>query len=295
MDLHHRIQFHHGINLLLVYTIYKQFQGDPFSRLSNSKYPRLTLECFLTFVMVFLPLAYLWLPFTKGSYGMGSGPSSALCWIKDVEKDCKTIQPYSQIVYTETFLIAIACVLHILFTIGIAVAFCRLAHTYRGMKNKHIKNVRDVLLLMCFLLTSVVFDSPAVVFLSVKIGEDVSETHSFWMFSAVGPPISMLIYPIGFLFYLYSAKKFKWSSIKRAAEEWKISCGCKRKQKRARCGQKPVTQNLVTSPSSHPASDPSYSFFAVPHTGTFSDTIVTARENQPLLSHSDTGYNGALQ
>ena len=165
---------------------------------------------------------------------MGTGPSSALCWIKDIEKDCKTIRPYSQIVYSETVLIAIACIVHILFTIGIAVAFCRLAHTYRGIKHKHIKNVRDVLVLMCFLLTSVVLDSPAVVFLSVKIGEDdVTESHAFWTFSAVGPPISMLIYPVGFLFYLYSLKKFKWKSIKRAAKEWKTSCGCQQKQKKA--------------------------------------------------------------
>jgi len=55
-----------GINLLLVYTIYKQFRGEPFSRLSNSKYPRLILEFSLTFLMIFLPLAYLWLPFING-------------------------------------------------------------------------------------------------------------------------------------------------------------------------------------------------------------------------------------
>jgi len=84
-----------GINVFLVYTVYKQFQGDPFSRLSNSKYLRLILECFLTLLMIFLPLTYLWLPFTKGSFGTGSGGLSAFCWIKDVEDDCKTVQPYS--------------------------------------------------------------------------------------------------------------------------------------------------------------------------------------------------------
>ena len=284
-----------GINVLLVYTIYKQFQGDPFSRLSNSKYPRLILECFLTLLMIFLPLAYLWLPFMKDTYGIGSGPSSAFCWIKDVEKDCKTIHPYSQIIYAETILIGIACIVHILFTVGIAVAFCRLAHTYQGMKHKHIKNVRDVLLLMCFLLTSVVFDSPAIVFLSVRIGEDVTESYAFWIFSAVGPPISMLIYPIGFLFYLYSLKKFKWKSLKRAAEEWKTSCGCKKKQTQVvHCGRRPVTQNLITNPSSHPPDVPSSSFFVVPHTGAFSVTNVTIKEDQPLISGNDTGYNSVL-
>ena len=280
-----------GINVFLVYTIYQQLRGDPFSRLSNSRYLRLTLECSFSLLMAFLPLTYLWLPFTTGTYGIGSGPSNAVCWIKDVEDDCETIQPYSQIVYAETILISMACILHILFTFGLAIVFCRLAYTYRGLKRKHIKNVRDAFLLMCFLLTSVVLDSPAILFVTVKSGDDVTANFAFWIYTLVGPPTSMLVYPIGFLFYLYSLKKFKWKSIKRAAEEWKASFGCKQKQKRVHFGRKPVTQNLITFPSSHPACYPSSSFFVVPHTGAFTDTIVTIKEDQPLVSCNDTGYS----
>ena len=289
--------FNIGINVFLVYTIYRQLRGDPFSRLSDSKYPRLILEFFLTLLMIFLPLPYLWLPFTTGSYGTGSGGQGSFCWIKDVQDDCKTIQPYSQVVYAEAILIAISCVLHILFTVGFAVVFCRLAYTYRGMKDKHLKNLRDVLLLMCFLLISVVLDSPAIIFLAIKTGEDIDGTYAFWIYTLVGAPTSMMIYPIGFLFYLYSVKKFKWSSIKRAAEVWIASCGCKRKQnsKRVRfAGQKAVTQNLITYPSSHWASDPSYSFFIVPHTGEFTDTIATIKEEEPLVSRNDTGYGSSV-
>jgi len=193
-------------------------------------------------------------------------------------------------VYAETILFAVACIVHILFTVGFAVVFCRLAHTYRGMKHKYLKNVRDVLLLMCFLLTSVVLDSPCKLFLLVTVGGNVTETesYSFWMYAVVGPPISMLIYPTGFFFYLYSLKKLKWESIKRAAAEWKPSCDCKRKHKHS--GRRPMTQTFVTSPSSHPPVIPSSTFFAVPYTGAFSNTDVITREDQPLISHNDTGY-----
>ena len=284
-----------GINVFLVYTVYRQLRGDPFSRLSNSKYLRLILECFFTLLMIVLPLTYLWLPFTKGTYGTGSG-GLTFCWIKDVEKDCKTIQPYSQVIYAETFLIGIACVLHFLFTVGLAIVFCSLAYTYRGMKDKHHKHVRDVFLLMCFLLTSLAFDSPGVVFLLVTVGQDVNytESYSFWMYSEVGPPISMLIYPTGFFFYLYSLKKLKWESIKRAAAAWRTSCGCRRKQRRVNIGQQPATQTLITSPSSHPPVIPSSTFFTVPYTGAFSNTNVTVREDQPLISHNDTGYSSVV-
>ena len=107
----------------------------------------------------------------------------------------------------------------------------------------------------------------------------------------------MMVYPIGFLFYLYSVKKFKWSSIKRAAAEWKTSCGCKQKQnsKRVRFGgQKAVTQNLITYPTSHWVSDPSFSFFIVPHTGEFTDSILTIKEDEPLVSRNDTGYGSSV-
>ena len=279
-----------GINVFLVYTVYRQFRGDPFSRLSNSKYPRLILECTFTLLMVFLPLTYLWLPFTNGTYGIGSSGLSAVCWIKDVQKDCNTTQPYSQVIYAQAILVVVACIVHILFTVGFAVVFCRLAHTYRGMKHKHFKNVRDVFLLMCFLLTSVALDSPPVVFLLVTVGNE-TETYVFWMYTQVGPPAAMLIYPTGFFFYLYSLKKLKWKSIKRAADEWKTSCGCKRKQRRVHFGQIPATQNLATNPSSHPPVIPSSTFFAVPYTTAFSNTDVTARENEPLIPHNDTGYS----
>ena len=281
--------------MFLVYTVYRQLRGDPFSILLNSKYPRLILECFLTFLMIFLTLTYPWLPFTKGTYGTGSEGLSTFCWIKGVEDDCKTVQPYSRVIYAETFLVGIACILHLLFTVGIGVVFCRFAHTYQGMKHKHLKNVRDVLLLMCFLLISLAFDSPGVVVLLVTVAEDVTttESYAFWMYSQVGPPISMLIYPTGFFFYLYSLEKLKWESIKRAAAEWKPSCGWKYKQ-RQYFGQRPVTQSLITIPSSHPPVIPSSTCFGVSYTGAFSNTNVITREDQPLISHNDTGYGSNI-
>jgi len=149
---------------------------------------------------------------------------------------------------------------------------------------------------MFFLLTSVVLDSPAIVFLVVTVGEGVNETenYAFWMYNLVGPPISMLIYPTGFFFYLYSLKKLKWESIKRAADEWKTSCGCIHKQRRVRFGQRPATQNLVTNPSSHQPVIPSSTFFDVPYTEAFSNSDLTARENEPLISHNDTGYSSIV-
>jgi len=202
--------------------------------------------------------------------------------------DCKTIELYSTVIFNEAIPLAFGCLLQILFTAGFAVVFCRLTRTYQGIKDKHLKNVRDVLLLMCSLLISVVLDILAIVFALV-----MDENYAFQMFAFLGPTISMMIYPTGFFLYFYSVKKLKWESIKRTAAEWKPSCGCKQKQRRVHLGQRPATHNLATNPSSHPPVIPSSTFFAVPNTGKFSntDTDVMARENEPLISHIDTGYN----
>ena len=223
------------INTFLFYTVYRELSGvhrDPSSRISNSKYLRLILEVLLYLQVIFIPFAFLWLPFTTV--------------VNDAE-DCKTIPIY--IIFMVAILIAFACICQIPFTVGFAVGFCRLARTYQGIKDKHLKNVRDVLLLMCFLLISVVLNIPAIVFVPVM---DVTENYACWIFASVGPTFSMMFYSIGFFFYLYSTKKLKWESIKKAADEWKTSCGCKHKQRQVHFRQRPATQYLVTNPSSHP-------------------------------------------
>jgi len=66
--------------------------------------------------------------------------------MKSLEKDCKTIRPFSKVAYAVAILMLTISIVHILSTIGLAVVFCKLAYTYKGMKHKHIKTVRDVTL-----------------------------------------------------------------------------------------------------------------------------------------------------
>ena len=280
-----------GITLYVLYMIYKQFRGDPFQ---NYRRLKIATECFFTILMVVLPLVYLWLPFINDTYGFGL---VAVCWIQKLQKNCE-VNPFSRVVYPEVGLIVVVCIVHVLSTLGLAVVFCRLAYKYRSMKHRHIKTVRDTFILMCFLLTSVVFDGNSLLFLvSDNIAKYIIEHYALWMLAAIGPPVSMLIYPFGFLFYLYSFKKFKWQSIKKAAAEWKVSCGCNGEQRCIHFGPKvkraaPITKDLATVPSSHPAVVPSVSFFDVEYTGRFTELV---QENQPLVSGiSDTGYGSVV-
>ena len=50
---------------------------------------------------------------------------------------------------------------------------------------------------------------------------------------AVITPVSKLMIPLGYFFYLYSLKKFKWGTMKVAVRKWKqlFACHCKTESK----------------------------------------------------------------
>lgn len=286
--------FTFGIVFFLLYMVYKQLKGDPFSRLSHSKCLRVSLECFYVSAMIFFPLIYLWVPFVHGNYGL----SGAWCWMRGIDEHCKSVGFEDQMLFFYS-IDALVSTVSVLSTLVLLVVFCRLAWTYREIRQQHMKTVRLTLLLMGFLLASVVFDSMGLV---VRLYTGLTGTHqvyTLWLMYAIGPPIAELIFPIGFMVYLYSLKKFQLDAIKRAIVDWKAchSCSkcCKRRSKSYIQSSVDSSSNEdATAPGSHRISVPSTSYFHVPHTGGFTSISEESHDQnlptQPLLSHGGSGY-----
>ena len=286
--------FTFGIVFFLLYMVYKQLSGDPFPRLSHSKRLRVSLECLYVSTMTFFPLVYLWVPFVHGNYGL----SGAWCWMRGIDENCKSVGFEDQMLFFYS-IDAIVSTVSVLSTLLLLVVFCRLARAYREIRQQHMKTVRLTLLLMAFLFASVVLDSMGLI---VRLYTGLTGTHqvyTLWLMYAVGPPIAELIFPIGFMVYLYSLKTFQWDAIKRAAVEWKACCSCskccKRRSSRSymHCSMDSSSNEYTTAPISNRISVPSSSFFHVPHTGNFTSISEQSDQNlptQPLLSHSGNGY-----
>ena len=166
--------------------------------------------------------------------------------------------------------------------------------------------LRRTLILMGFFVASVMVETVGFV-LRLYTGITHKEgSYIWWVVYAAGPPLSQLIFPVGFLFYLYSLKMFRWEAVKKAAAEWRCFCSCCRRGTAPRLGGDATAPRLgedataprlgedATAPSSHPVIEPSTTYFKAPPTGAFTDTAT--EEQQTLLpdGDGDTGYGSVL-
>ena len=112
--------------------------------------------------------------------------------------------------------------------------------------------------------------------------EYLDDVDWYQLVNAAVLPVTQIVFPLAFLFYLYSFNLFRWRAIKRAAAEWRCFHSC--------CGRENEPgqiQEPATVPSrSYRVTAASVTFFEVPFTGAFSNT---ATEEQQALSPDGDG------
>ena len=255
--------------VFLPYKIYEQFKGDPFPRLSRSKCCRVTLECLFIFIVLVLPFTYI-LPFVNCGY---FPLQSQLCRVSFTSIEICTINQILVSSLVPAIVRFIDFVGIFVVTIALSVVFCRLAREYRETRI----TLRRTLILLGFLAAYTII---SIVFTGVLFGimtdfdiltELLIYLEVLSMVIVVVLPVSQLMYPISFLFYLYSFNLFRWRAIKRAAAEWRCFRSC--------CGRENALQEAATAPHSHRVPAPSVTFFDVPHS-----TISTDNPNEVVVA-----------
>ena len=268
--------FNFGIIVFLPYKVYEQFKGDPFPILSRSKYCRIALECLFIFIVLVLPLTYIY-PWAYCEVGQ---------WCRVDTKDLNCAIDRAVMMYFKQFDLMIG----IVFTIVLSVVFCCVACKYRETRRPFLKTLcRTLVLLGLFFASTAVTLLVNISWTSALYSPD---RRIYELVEAAVLPVNQLILPLAFLFYLYSFNLFRWRAIKRAAAEWRCFRSCCGRENAPRVGQ---IQEAATAPSrSHRVTAPSVTFFDVPLTGAF--TGVTAEEQQALLSDGDgdKGYGGVV-
>ena len=187
------------ITLLLVYIVYRQLRGDPFPILSNSRCASRFLEILFVFVAILIPSTHHWVPFLHGKFGL----AGAYCWIRETDDDCKDLGITEQLAF---YGIAEAIGLtSVVAVVGLSVVYCRIAYKYKLARRNQLTLIRQTLILMCFLVTHVVFLSAGLVARFLP-GMSKTEHLVFWFFNAAGIPVSLLVIPIGFVIHVYSTR-----------------------------------------------------------------------------------------
>ena len=283
--------------VFLPYKIYERFKRDPFPRLSRSKCLRVAMECSFIFIVLVLPLAFI-LPFVHCGYYL-SQPQlcnrSIMDQITNPEaKNCigqLTIQILvsSLVPSIVSFIDFVGIFVDI---IALSVVFCCLAREYRETRKTLRRTLILLVLFAAYIVISLVFSGvfTGVVLPSIMTNKpDILTKLRFYLevLSVVNPVIlsvSQLIFPLTFLFYLYSFNLFRWTAIKRAAAEWRCFRSCCGRENIPRVDQ---IQEAATVPSSHCVSAPSDTFFDMPYSRVTTD--VCNEEEQPLLPDGGGG------
>lgn len=270
------------INIFLMYKVYEQFRGALCPSISHSQRCRIVLEICSVLCVVLIPCAYLWKPLLDGNFGI----AGAWCWMRTLDEDCVSVGFLDQVFFAYV-LRGVTHVFNLISILLLAAIFYQLARNYRGVRRQHLNTVIKTLLLMVFLLVSFVFDAFEI---KVRLWTGLAhrrELYSLWVVYAMGPPISKLAFPVGFLLYLYSIKKFSREAIERAASKWKSCCPCCECCKRAhrRHYHFITAQDNPTAPFSHPVSVPSATMSHPPYTDGFTEIEAVEELQSVATSH----------
>ena len=262
-----------AIIVFLPYKIYERFKGDPFPRLSRSKCCRIALECLFIFIVLVLPLAYI-LPFVDCGYHLLLCRVS-LTSIYHMTKNCTILTSLVPSIVPAIDFIGIFVV-----TIALSVVFCCLAREYRETRTTLCRTLILLGFFVGYIIISLIFSTVTVVYAARH--DILAKLLNFLeMVMAVILSVFQLIFPLGFLFYLYSYNLFRWRAIKRAAAEWRCFRSC--------CGREHAPREAATAPSSRCVPAPSVTFFDVPHSRMTTDV---PNEEQIALLPDGSGDRG---
>ena len=266
----------------LPYKIYEQIKGDPFPRLSRSKCCRIGAECLFIFVVLVFPLTYIY-PWSYCELGHW-------CSTDVIDLNCTFVWNIGQNLVVMFNLFDLMGIIGVIFTIVLSIVFCCLACKYREARQPFLRTLCRTLILLGLFVAS----TTITLLLKILLPSDLVYLVDYWyiieLVNGAVLPVTQIVFPLAFLFYLYSFNLFRWRAIKRASAEWRCFRGCCEREDVLRVDQ---IQETATVPSrSHHVTAPSLTFFDVPHTGAFSNTAT--EEQQALSPDGDTGYGSVV-
>ena len=270
----------------LPYKIYQQFKGDPFPRLSRSNCCRVALECLFIFIVLVLPLTYI-LPLAHCGYFLMQPQLCNRLLIDQVmylaTEHCTSQLFSSGVPYYVGFVDFVGIFVVIIL---LSVVFCCLVREYRETRI----TLRRTLILLGFFVVYFIIELALTIGVMnnvTKLGTSLKFLEVVLVVGAAIIPVFQLIFPLTFLFYLYSFNLCRWRTIKRAAAGWRHFQSC--------CGRENAPgadrmQEAATAPGSHHVTAPNVTFFDVPHS-TLTTDVPT--EEQALLPNGggDRGHS----
>ena len=216
----------------------------------SEAYQRL-IEALLTILPVVLAFVFSWEPYMSGNrYGL-AGP---FCWIRSENENCHHVGTRDQMIYYGLYEILgfTGIIAHIVF----AIVYCRLASSLKEARYLLQRTLIVMMFQFAYTIT-ITFQ------LGVRLYTGLSKLQSpyaLWLtFSAISP-IRQLLFPIGCIICFYSLKTILLECFRKMQR-----CCCKRQRGIYIEVDNPNFMERATIPQSTRISQPSSTFFIVPH------------------------------
>ena len=281
------IKFVHtvGIMIYLFFLVRCIAKGEKALRLLQTKSRRVVAEILYVFLSFFLSLGYATVPLFTHNYGL----AGSWCWIKALDDDCNLTLTglLNQLLSGYVFYI-FGGVISVIMLIVVAVVYSSLPLTLREAR---LLLRKISIIIMCFMI----FTGIILIALSMRVVTATAKSYqlaAIWLVAVIAFPISLLLFPIAFLFSFYPVgKAFKLCY-------GKICCGFYKKDKpvhskprvhfRAPTDAPTYPVSTRVSPASHTVPLP------VPYTNEFTDITTSTA---PLISEGrdDTGYGSTTK
>ena len=208
-----------GVFIYLPYKFYKQIRRDPFSRQLRSKCCHVAMECFFVLVVLALPLIYIWNWDNCTIFAPWQWCSGIIA-----NKSCTAFPEIARDVINLLILVSnsydLMGMIGVVFTIVLSVVFCCVACKYRETRQPFLKTLcRTLILLGLFVVSTTV-----TLLVNTLLPSQLAYPDWYYNYQLVNGavlPVTQIVFPLGFLFYLYSFNLFRWRAIKRAAAEWR--------------------------------------------------------------------------
>ena len=234
-------------------------------RFIRSKCYTVTLETVYIALPVSISTSFAIFPYVKKSYGV-AGP---WCWVRSLNDHCEpsgfVIQMAFYSLYVSVGVVGMAA------SLVFAIIYFKMSKEARHLLKKTlyvmIFQFIHILVIMCNL--------------SLRLYTLISrrdQLYGLWSAHAFTIPIGVLVFPLGYLICFYPVVKVVLAVCKR------ISRVCFKPRVSSRQTEVPNLTKLATAPGSDRVSQPSDTFFVVPHPDALTET-------SPLIS--DTGYGSS--
>ena len=240
-----------------------------FQKLRQSKLCRRLTETLLALLPVILSFVYAWKPYIGGNeYGL-AGP---FCWIRSVDDNCEHVGTRDQMIYYGMY--EILGISGIIVQVIFAVVYCKLASSMKEARYL----LRQTLIVMVFQL---LYTLTITFQLCVRLYSSLSQqqTHyALWLTFSIVSPFRQLLFPFGCLVCFYPVKAMFIKFFTQKA----CKCCCNESRSRSYEDVGNLVTRRATNPESTRISQPSHTFFIVPHPS------YSTYERSHLVSNTET-------